>query len=60
MRGWLQRDFAIIREKRVLAMMITTRLNEAQKAFLANAAQRYIWWETTSGAMVYTAYQVSI
>jgi hypothetical protein len=34
-------------------MMITTRLNEAQKAFLANAAQRYIWWKTANDAMAY-------
>jgi len=33
--------------------MVTTLMNEAQKAFLANAAQRYIWWETANYTTVY-------
>lgn len=28
-------------------------MNEAQNAFLLHAAKRYIWWETTTGAMAY-------
>jgi len=32
--------------------MVTTLMNEAQKVFLANAAQRYIWWETANYAIV--------
>ena len=33
--------------------MVITQLNEAQKTFLANAARRYIWWETANNAMAY-------
>ena len=33
--------------------MDATQANEEQKTFLANAARRYIWWETVSGAMAY-------
>ncbi|MDR1580100.1 MAG: hypothetical protein LBS35_07065 [Synergistaceae bacterium] len=29
------------------------RFDGAQLAFLSRAAQRYIWWETTDGSMVY-------
>ena len=29
------------------------RTNEAQKTFLANVAQRYIWWEAANNAMDY-------
>ncbi|MDR3333121.1 MAG: hypothetical protein LBT08_10890 [Synergistaceae bacterium] len=31
----------------------TTNKKEAQKTFLLHAARRYIWWETTNGAMAY-------
>ena len=31
--------------------MAAASVNEAQKAFLANAARRYIWWETADYAM---------
>ena len=34
-------------------MTTEKRLKEAQEAFLADAARRYIWWETTNGAMEY-------
>ena len=33
--------------------MAVTHANEAQKAFLVKAAQRYIWWETANNAMGY-------
>ena len=33
--------------------MFTTRISEAQKAFLTKAARRYIWWKTVDCAMTY-------
>ena len=33
--------------------MVATSMNEAQKEFLAYAARRYIWWESTNEAMAY-------
>ena len=40
-------------EKGGASITLTTQISEAQKAFLAKAARRYVWWETVDEAMAY-------
>jgi hypothetical protein len=36
-----------------VAQNIDMTINETQKAFLSDAARRYIWWETANDAVIY-------